>query len=55
MYAHKRVDIIPDFVNTMGHADDSSIVRAVLIQNEKAFAEYAARHKLDWEKITSKP
>jgi len=55
MYAHKRVDIIPDFVNTMGHADDSSIVRAVLIQNEKALAQFAARHSLNWAKITSKP
>jgi uncharacterized membrane protein YkvA (DUF1232 family) len=55
MYAHKKVDIIPDFVNPMGHADDSSIVRAVLIQNERSFAKYAARHGLNWTKITSKP
>lgn len=55
MYAHKRVDIIPDFVNTLGHADDSSVVRAVLIQNEKAFGLYAKRHGVNWAKITSKP
>ena len=55
MYAHKRVDIIPDFVNTMGHADDSSIVRAVLIQNEKAFATYAAAQNAEWSRITSQP
>ncbi len=54
-YAHKKVDIIPDFVAKLGHADDSSIVRAVLIQNEKAFAQYATRHNLNWSKITSQP
>src|SRR5256714_7731787 len=41
-YAHKQVDVIPDFVLNVGRADDSSVVRAVLIQNEKAFAKYAA-------------
>src|SRR5512138_2328879 len=30
-YAHKKVDLIPDMLPTMGRADDSSIVRAVLI------------------------
>src|SRR5712671_4406340 len=42
IYAHKKVGIIPDSVLNLGRADDSSIVRAVLIQNEKAFALYAA-------------
>jgi uncharacterized membrane protein YkvA (DUF1232 family) len=55
MYAHKRMDIIPDFINTMGHADDSSIVRAVLIQNEKAFGHYASRRGRNWAKISSNP
>src|SRR5262247_1194135 len=35
MYAHKQVDIIPDLLPNLGRADDSSVVRAVLIQNEK--------------------
>jgi hypothetical protein len=39
----------------MGRADDSSVVRAVLIQNEKAFAMYAAKQGLDWQKVTSQP
>src|SRR5436189_3215173 len=39
-YAHKKVDIIPDFLHDLGRADDSSIVRAALIQNEKAFGKY---------------
>src|SRR5580693_2182909 len=42
VYAHKKVGIIPDSVLNLGRADDSGIVRAVLIQNEKAFAIYAA-------------
>jgi uncharacterized membrane protein YkvA (DUF1232 family) len=54
-YAHKKVDIIPDFLHDLGRADDSSIVRAVLIQNEKALAKYASAQGLDWARITSNP
>jgi uncharacterized membrane protein YkvA (DUF1232 family) len=54
-YAHRKVDVIPDLIPNMGRADDSSVVRAVLIQNEKAFAQYAATQNLSWSKITSKP
>ncbi|HYG24938.1 MAG TPA: hypothetical protein VEH04_19385 [Verrucomicrobiae bacterium] len=55
IYAHKKVGIIPDAVLNLGRADDSSVVRAVLIQNEKAFAIYAASQDLEWSKITSQP
>jgi uncharacterized membrane protein YkvA (DUF1232 family) len=55
IYAHKKVGIIPDSVLNLGRADDSSVVRAVLIQNEKAFAIYAASQDVDWTKITSQP
>lgn len=55
MYAHKKVDIIPDLIPNLGRADDSSVVRAVLIQNEKVFATYAASQGFDWSKITSQP
>lgn len=55
IYAHKKVGIIPDAVLNLGRADDSSVVRAVLIPNEKAFAIYAATQDLDWSKITSRP
>jgi uncharacterized membrane protein YkvA (DUF1232 family) len=55
VYAHKKVGIIPATVLDLGRADDSSIVRAVLIQNEKAFAIYAAAHNVDWSKVTSSP
>ena len=55
VYAHKKVGIIPDSVLSLGYADNSSIVRAVLIQNEKAFAVYASVQGRDWQKITSQP
>src|ERR1044072_5295893 len=55
MYAHKKVNIIPDMVSGFGRADDSSIVRAVLMQNEFAFAKYAGAQGVDWTEITSKP
>jgi uncharacterized membrane protein YkvA (DUF1232 family) len=55
IYAHKRVGIIPDILLSLGRADDSSVVRAALIQNEKAFAIYAAAQDVDWSRITSQP
>jgi uncharacterized membrane protein YkvA (DUF1232 family) len=55
IYAHKKVGIIPDSVLNLGRADDSSIVRAVLIQNEKAFAIYAASQNFEWSRVTSSP
>ncbi len=55
VYAHKKIGVIPDSVLNLGRADDSSVVRAVLIQNEKAFAIFAAKQDLNWAEITSQP
>lgn len=55
VYAHKKVGIIPNYIPDLARADDSSVVRAVLIQNEKPFAIYAACRGLDWSRITSNP
>lgn len=55
IYAHKKGGVIPDSVLSLGYADDSSVVRAVLIQNERAFAIYAGVQGEDWQKITSAP
>ena len=55
VYSHKKVGIIPDSILNLGYADDSSVVRAVLIQNEKAFAIYAGMQGTDWQRITSQP
>lgn len=54
-YANKQVGIIPNFTPFMSRADDSSVVRAVLMQNQKAFAAYASKQSMDWNKITSNP
>lgn len=55
MYAHKKVDIIPDVIPNTGRSDDSSVVRAVLIQNESPLAAYAEWVGRDWARITSSP
>ena len=55
LYAHKKMGIIPDSILELGRADDSSVVRAVLIQNEKAFAVYAGAQWANWQKITNRP
>jgi uncharacterized membrane protein YkvA (DUF1232 family) len=55
LYAHKKMGIIPEGVLELGGADNSSVVRAVLIQNEKAFAIYAGTQSINWQKITSLP
>ena len=55
LYAHKKIGIIPESILGLGCADDSSIVRAVLIQNEKPFANYAGTQGVDWRKITNQP
>ena len=55
LYAHKKMGLIPESILDMGRADDSSIVRAVLIQNEKTFAIYAGTQGANWRKITNHP
>jgi len=55
LYAHKKMSILPESLLEFGRADDSSVVRAVLIQNEKAFAIYAGTQGINWLKITSQP
>lgn len=53
-YAHQDLDLIPDNIPELGHGDDSSLVRAVLIEHERALSDYAARHEMNWEAITVK-
>ena len=55
IYAHKKFEVIPDLLPDIGRADDSSVVRAVLIQNERVFEKYAETQGFNWKKITSKP
>ncbi|HKI72598.1 MAG TPA: YkvA family protein [Verrucomicrobiae bacterium] len=55
IYAHRQKDLIPDFVPDFGHADESAVVRAVLIEHEKVLADYATRHHRNWTRISVKP
>ena len=55
IYAHKKFEVIPDLLPDIGRADDSSVVRVVLIQNERVFEKYAETQGFNWKKITSKP
>ena len=55
IYAHKKIGIIPEGILELGRADDSSVVRAVLIQNEKAFSTYAGAQGINWRKVTNEP
>ena len=55
VYTHKESGLIPNHVNHIGRADDSSLVRAVLIENERVLSEYAERHGFEWSTITIKP
>lgn len=55
LYVHKKMGFIPESLMEMTGADNSSVVRVVLIQNEKAFAVYATTQGVEWRKITSQP
>jgi uncharacterized membrane protein YkvA (DUF1232 family) len=55
IYADRQVDLIPDPVPGAGLADDSAVVRTVLIEHEKVLAAYAERHKMRWEAVSVKP
>jgi uncharacterized membrane protein YkvA (DUF1232 family) len=55
IYAHRQVDLIPDFLGEQGHADDSAITRAVLMAYEHDFTKYAVVNNRDWGQITVKP
>lgn len=55
IYAHRQVDLIPDSIPGMGKSDDSAIVRAVLIHNERYFARYAEQHGKQWQQVSIDP
>jgi uncharacterized membrane protein YkvA (DUF1232 family) len=55
IYAHRQLDLIPDTVADFGHADDSGVVRAVLIEHERFLSIYASKRGLNWEKISLNP
>ncbi|MEO7299233.1 MAG: DUF1232 domain-containing protein [Verrucomicrobiota bacterium] len=55
VYAHRQFDLIPDSVPEFGHADDSAVVRAVLIEHEKFLAEYAQKNGKSGAMVTLDP
>jgi uncharacterized membrane protein YkvA (DUF1232 family) len=55
IYAHRQTDLIPDSIPEFGLADDSAVVRAVLIEHEKIFAEYADKNGKLWTPLMVKP
>jgi uncharacterized membrane protein YkvA (DUF1232 family) len=55
LYAHRQLDLVPDAIEEAGLADDSAVVRAVLVEHEKVLAAYAERHKMKWDAITVEP
>ncbi len=55
IYAHRQHDLIPDSIETFGHADDSAVVRAVLIEHERALADHAQKARLRWESLSLQP
>jgi len=55
VYAHRRLDLIPDQNPDYGFADDSAVVRAVLMEYERALEDYAKRQNLNWGTVTVKP
>jgi uncharacterized membrane protein YkvA (DUF1232 family) len=55
VYARKKWDLIPDFLPEMGRSDDSAVVRAVLIENEPVFKEYATKVNVNWNEVGVSP
>ena len=55
IYAHRQFDLIPDKEPELGRADDSAVVRTILMEHERVFADYASRHGMNWARITVKP
>lgn len=52
IYAHRKMDLIPDFLIESAHTDDSAVVRAVLINYEFIFVKYAKSRGIDWLDIS---
>lgn len=48
MYLHKGTDIIPDTVPDIGFADDSAVIRTVLVGHPSEFQRYGESSGLDY-------
>jgi uncharacterized membrane protein YkvA (DUF1232 family) len=52
IYAQRQWDLIPDNMPDIGMADDSGVVRVVLIENEKTLSSYAEKIGMKWRAIS---
>jgi uncharacterized membrane protein YkvA (DUF1232 family) len=52
IYAHRQQDLIPDDFPEFGRADDSGVVRTVLIEHERVLSAYAAKRGMNWRQIS---
>jgi uncharacterized membrane protein YkvA (DUF1232 family) len=52
IYAQRQWDLIPDSVPDVGLADDSGVVRVVLIEHERALSKYAQKIGMTWRAIS---
>jgi len=55
IYANRQMDMIPETLPQLSHADGSMVVRTILLEHEKILVTYAAERKLSWKKVTLKP
>jgi uncharacterized membrane protein YkvA (DUF1232 family) len=55
IYAQRQWDLIPDSIPDVGMADDSGVVRAVLIENERILASYAEKNAVSWREVSVDP
>ncbi len=51
-YLLKDVDIIPDSIPGRGYADDSMVLRAVLLSHEEEFRTFAMKSGLDFDEVS---
>jgi uncharacterized membrane protein YkvA (DUF1232 family) len=52
IYAQRQWDLIPDNVPDVGMADDSGVVRVVLIEHERMLSKYAEKIGMSWRAIS---
>jgi uncharacterized membrane protein YkvA (DUF1232 family) len=55
VYADRQAGVLPDAFPESGLADDSAVVRTVLMEHEKVLEAYAERHKMKWDAVSIKP
>jgi hypothetical protein len=52
LYSHRSFEVMPGAISEFGKADDSSIVRSVLIEHEVHLRRYADKYEHDWSIVT---